>query len=104
MFQNHTKLDRVIHDTLNVLLAVHFTAGACQQFIQMTIVNYFHECEYNKADLLSSTKDAFQEDWMSPGTEDVNFRSYIFVDNDLQTCGFSSIDKLCADHVGGRKQ
>jgi hypothetical protein len=36
--------------------------------------------------------------------EDVNFRSYIFVDNNLQTCGFSIIDKFCDDHVGGRKQ
>jgi hypothetical protein len=26
------------------------------------------------------------------------------VHNDLQTCGFSSIDKFCDDHVGGRKQ
>ena len=69
----------------------------------MTIVNYFCECERNKADLHSSTKDAFHEDWMLLGPEDVNFRSYIFVDNDLQTCGFSSIDKFCDDHVGGRK-
>lgn len=51
----------------------------------MTIVNYFHECERNKADLHSSTKDAFHEDWMLLGPEDVSFRSYIFVDNDLQT-------------------
>jgi len=31
----------------------------------MTIANYFLECEHNKADLHSSTNDAFHEDWMS---------------------------------------
>jgi len=70
----------------------------------MTIVNYFRECECNKADLHSVTKDAFHEDWMLLGPEDVNFRSYILVDNDLQTCSSSSIDKFCDDHMGGRKQ
>lgn len=70
----------------------------------MTIVTYFRECERNKADLHSSINDAFHEDWMLLGPEDVNFKSYIFVDNDFQTYGFSSIDKLCDDQVGGRKQ
>jgi len=70
----------------------------------MTIVNYFHEYEHNKTDLHSNTNDAFHEDWMLQGPEDANFRSYTFVDNDLQTCGFSTIDKLRDDQVGERKQ
>jgi hypothetical protein len=69
----------------------------------MTIVNYFCTGEHNRADLPSSTKNAPHEDWMLLGPKDVNFRSYIFVGNDLQTCGFSSTDKLCDDQEVGQR-
>jgi len=79
----------------------------CKQYIsQQELVNIslkwllwiiFGECERNKADLHSRTNDAFHGDWMLLGPEDVSFRSYILVENDLQTCGFSSFNKLCDD-------
>jgi hypothetical protein len=45
--------------------------------------------------------DAFHNDWISLGHEDIYFSSYIFVDNELPLCGLFSIDDLCDNCVGG---
>jgi hypothetical protein len=51
----------------------------------------------------SSIEDnAFYEDWIRLGTEkDVDFSSYVSVDNELATCSMSSINELCNDREGG---
>jgi hypothetical protein len=94
---------------INVLQALHFTVVAWRQVTQSTILNCFRQCGYGRklyteADLVSSIEDedAFHEDWIWLGAEkDVNFSSYVSVDNELATCNMSSISELCDDRDGG---
>ena len=44
---------------------------------------------------------AFHKNWIWLGSEDADFSFYVSVDNSLATYGFSSIDGLCDDRVGG---
>jgi hypothetical protein len=94
---------------INVLQAIHFTVVAWRQVMQSTILNCFRQCGYGRelnteanSDSSIEEEDAFHEDWIRLGAKkDVDFSAYVSVDNELATCGVSSINELCDDHKGG---
>jgi hypothetical protein len=94
---------------ISVLQAMHFTVAAWRQVTQSAVLNCFRHCGYGHelnreavSDSSIEENDAFHKDWIRLGAEkDVDFSSYVSVDNELATCGISSIDELCDDCEGG---